>query len=295
MASTCETHNSNQLIEKQLDIRSNDVEKSFSADVISYLGPIIRPTDDLLKDTIEGIKARRKHLIIILETDGGYAEVAQRMADTFRFHYELVDFIIPNYAMSAGTILAMSGDSIYMDYYSVLGPIDPQIQNPNGKGLIPALGYLIQYDKFLKKAETGKLNTAEMAFFINKFNPAELYRYEQERELSVKLLKEWLVKYKFKNWSETETRKIPVTPAMKTKAAEEIARKLNDTDRWHSHGIGISMETLRKDLNLKIEDFQKNPKVNTQIKYYYKLLKDYMMRRDHKIVIHTKKEYIGFE
>jgi len=55
----------------------------------------------------------------------------------------VVDFLIPSHAMSAGTILAMSGDAIHMDYYSVLGPIDPQVENQEGR-LIPALGYLIR-------------------------------------------------------------------------------------------------------------------------------------------------------
>ena len=60
----------------------------------------------------------------MLETIGGFAEVARRISDTFRRHYTVVDFLIPSHAMSAGTILAMSGDAIHMDYYSVLGPID---------------------------------------------------------------------------------------------------------------------------------------------------------------------------
>ena len=42
------------------------------------------------------------------------------------------NFWCPIFAMSAGTILVMSGDDIYMDYYAVLGPIDPQVRNQNG-------------------------------------------------------------------------------------------------------------------------------------------------------------------
>jgi ClpP class serine protease len=44
-----------------------------------------------------------------------------------RKHYKTVNFVVPDYAMSAGTIFCMSGDKIFMDYASALGPIDPQV------------------------------------------------------------------------------------------------------------------------------------------------------------------------
>lgn len=48
--------------------------------------------------------------------------------------------MVPDCAMSAGTIFCMAGDKIWMGYYSSLGPIDPQVFN--GKNWVPALGYL---------------------------------------------------------------------------------------------------------------------------------------------------------
>lgn len=182
----------------------------------------------------------------MLETTGGFVEVAKRIAETLRKHYGLIEFIVPNYAFSAGTILVMSGDAIHMDYYSVLGPIDPQVQRPGGGQMIPALGYLVQYERLMQLSKKRKLTSAEITYLVEKFDPAELYRYEQARELSITLLKEWLVKYKFKNWKKTKTRKINVTKAMKTRRASEIAKKLNKTEKWHSHGHGISMEILKK-------------------------------------------------
>jgi hypothetical protein len=53
-------------------------------------------------------------------------------------------------------------------------------------------------------------------------------RHEQARDLTIALLKEWLVKYKFKNWKKHRTNpsKIgqPVTAAEKEQRATEIAR-----------------------------------------------------------------------
>lgn len=289
-------HNSNDIIQEQLVRRAKAIESFFSADLLFYRGPITPLAPDLIKDTIEAISKKFKKLIFILETPGGYIDVAKRIAELTRHYYSEVIFIVPNYAMSAGTILVMSGDSIYMDYYSVLGPIDPQVERPGGgRGLIPALGYLIQYERLIEKSKKQNLTTAEMAYLIEKFDPAELYRYEQERELSISLLKEWLVKYKFKNWNKTTTRHKLVTQAMKTRRASEIAKKLNDTEKWHSHSWGISMQVLQKDLGLKIEDFGAIGNLNRDIKNYYKLVIDYAEKRSHSIVLHCKEDYFGID
>ena len=87
-------------------------------------------------------------------------------------------------------------------------------------------------------------------YFVQNFDAAEMYRYEQERELSIALLKDWLVKYKFKDWKKTETRGKTVTKKMRTDRARMIAEKLNKTDHWHSHSRGIPMEVVRRDLRL---------------------------------------------
>jgi len=136
------------------------------------------------------------------------------------------------------------------------------------------------------------LTTAELAYLINRFDPAELYMYEQARELSISLLKEWLVKYKFKNWKRTKTRKLKVTKAMRAKRAEEIGNLLNKIDKWNSHGRGIHMSILRRDLKLVIEDFGKNANLNTCIKDYHKLLLDYRSTVQHPYVVQTREQYL---
>jgi ClpP class serine protease len=227
---------------------------------------------------------------VILETEGGYAEVAERIADLLHNNFDAVEFIVPNYAMSAGTILVMSGDEIWMDYHSVLGPIDPQVAGPKG-GLIPAQGYLVQYERLIEKSRKGTITTAELNFLISNFDPAELYRYEQENDLSNALLKDWLVKYKFRHWNKTATRGKPVTKRTKSMRANKIANALNDTEEWHSHGRGISMEILRNDVGLKIEDFGVKDCVNNCIRRYYKLLRDYMMKLGTPSAVHVLKNF----
>jgi hypothetical protein len=282
----------NDVVQRQLTFFLGQIEKHMGADCLCYYGPMLFGTDDRIRDAIENLAAapgKKRKLIFILETDGGYAEVVRRISDSLRRHYRVVDYLIPNHAMSAGTILALSGDAIHMDYHSVLGPIDPQVENQDGK-LIPALGYLIRYEDLLEKANSGKISTAEMAVLLD-FDQGNLYSYEQARDLSVALLEEWLVKYKFKDWKKTATNRKKVNLKMKRERAKEIGKKLNDVKRWNSHGIGISMELLRKELNLKIDDFGEDPELSRSVRRYHNLLADYMGVNRQRAVIHTREAY----
>lgn len=262
------------------------------ADCIALWGPLINGVDDLIRIEIEELRKRSKKnkLVVILTSGGGYAEVVQRIAETLRHHYMTVEFIVPNYAYSAGTILVMSGDAIHMDYYSRLGPIDPQVPTKDGKQ-VPALGYLEKYKELIDKSKSPDgLSLAEIQLLVDGFNQAELYQYEQARDLSVALLREWLVKYKFKDWNKTEGHQTPVTQEMKKQRAEEIANELNNTKRWHTHGRGISRDVLEKDLKLKIDDLDAPAatSLNKKIKEYYDLLADYMAKRSTSGVVHSR-------
>ncbi len=285
---------SNTAVEALLNTRIQAVGEAAGADVLAYLGPMDFGIEDEIKYAVEDIQDRRDRLMVVLETPGGFVEVAERIANIFRYHYTRVEFIVPTYAMSAGTVLVMSGDAIHMDYSSVLGPIDPQVQRPGTGDFIPALGYLEQYKRLVDKSRAGKLTTAELAYLVQNFDPAELYRYEQERELSIALLKDWLVRYKFKNWTKTRSRGKRVTQQMRTQRAGQIARQLNKTDHWHSHSRGISMEVLRRDLRLEIDDFAKDNTLGPAVRVYFRLLKDYALRRGHlAVVLHRKDFYFG--
>lgn len=214
--------NANLLIEAHLADLLVKIETEMDADCLFYRGPIADGADDRIRDAVENFDKRRRKLVFVLETSGGFAEDARRISDALRHHYREVDFLIPSHAMSAGTILALSGNAIWMDYYSVLGPIDPQVRSRDGRR-VPALGYLVRYEDLLDKANRGQAGAAELQILLS-FDQGELYAYGQARDLSVALLEEWLASYKFRNWTETETRKLPVTEQMRKERANEIAR-----------------------------------------------------------------------
>jgi hypothetical protein len=289
---------SNSVIEGLLNDRLCALEAAVSGDVLAYFGPIFDPAHDLLRTALDELDdrpvkdERRPKLAVVLETEGGFAESAERLQRVFRHNYDVVDFIVPGYAMSAGTILVMSGDAILMDYSSVLGPIDPQVRRGDDRS-VSALGYIEKYEALMRKASRGQLNTAEMMYLVQNFDPGDLSQYEHARDLSIALLKEWLVKFKFKNWKVTRDRGLKVTEARKVERAEAIAKALNNTKRWHSHGRGIPMEVLVKELNLQIDDFVATPTLDIAVRDYYVLLKDYMLRRGHNVVWHTRRGHTG--
>lgn len=282
----------NSLIEAELASRLDSLQATAGSDVLAYFGPIVDDTHDLVRVALDDLDNKSNKLSVVLETTGGYAESAERFQRLFRHNYQIVDFIVPGYAMSAGTVLVMSGDEIWMDYSSVLGPIDPQVRRADGQ-MVPALGYIEKYRELMRKAAKGGLNTAEMMYLVQKFDPADIAQYEHAQKLSIALLKDWLVQYKFRNWTTTDSGRL-VTPAMRTARAQEIARKLTDTRLWHSHGRSIPMSVLTSEnIKLRIQDFGADPKQNSAVREYYILLKDYMIRRGHQVIWHTRRGHHG--
>lgn len=151
----------NDFIEGQLDERIRELEGKFNADAVAYRGALIDGVDDAIRGVIES-KAKdtkRDKLTVLLTTNGGYIETVARIVETLRHYYGNVEFVIPNRAFSAGTVLALSGNAIHMDYYSRLGPIDPQVESGTGEQ-VPALGYLARYEALLDKANSGSISHA---------------------------------------------------------------------------------------------------------------------------------------
>jgi hypothetical protein len=274
-------------IQEKLTSLTQGLEAQLSADVLGIFGPILSGVEHRVRAAIEKLSTRRTKLAVVLQTGGGSIEVSERIVSTIRQHFNEIVFLIPDVALSAGTILVMSGDAIMMDYFSCLGPIDPQVER-NGK-LVPALSYLEQFNRLVAKSSQGMLTTAELAL-LNKLDLAELHTFEQAANLSVDLLVQWLTTYKFKDWTSTATRRIPVTPAMRENRAREIAVALNDHRRWRSHGRGIAMRTLTQELNLVVDDFGSQPVLAMALRDYSAFVNNCMVRENLSSFV-TSREY----
>lgn len=300
-------------MEEILNQKLKGLEDHFQADVIFYCGPIAPGIIKYFRDFIEKLVSHatenlteklatedgttllnKKKLVIVLNTPGGVAEAVEKMVEIIRFHYAEVYFVVPDIAMSAGTIFCMSGNKIYMDYSSSLGPIDPQI--PNGNDVLPALGYLDQVEKLIEKSKMGNLTTAEI-FLLQKLDLAELNRYEQAKNLTITLLKNWLVGYKFADWEIHNTnpnkKGQPVTPEEKQERAEEIANLLSNNKIWHSHGRMIGVRTLETVLRLKIEDYSNDKDLRDLIRSYNDLIIEYVNRSGLKFFLHSKNSFFA--
>jgi ClpP class serine protease len=64
---------------------------------------------------------------LLLHTPGGLVLASEQIAYALRAHRGKVTVLIPHYAMSGGTLLALAADEIVMDEAAVLGPVDPQL------------------------------------------------------------------------------------------------------------------------------------------------------------------------
>lgn len=278
-----------ETIKDTLNKRLRKLEEYFEADVIFYYGEIQPSLEKAFRDFIEQLKIDkefdRNRLIVFLNTPGGSAETVEKMVSVIRFHYDEVYFIVPDYAMSAGTILCMSGDRIYMDYTSSLGPIDPQVYN--GKNWVPALGYLDKVEELIEKSSNNELTEAEF-LILQKIDLAELRSYEMARNLTIALLKDWLVNFKFKNWNTHSSTGQKVTKGEKEDRAEDIANNLSNNSIWYSHRRSIGIETLTTFLKLKIEDYSGDEKLRILIRDYNDLICEYILRSGRKAFVHSR-------
>ena len=274
---------------KAMENALSNLERILNADVFVYYGELIDGVEANVKQIIEQICSdgqKREELYVLLTTTGGSLNPVKRIVNIFRNFYKEVNFIIPDYAYSAGTVMCCSGDKIYMDYYSVLGPIDPQVRNKDGK-FVAALGYLDKINELIEKAKRNELTNAEF-IILKDFDLAELRAYEQARDLAVDLLVEWLPKYKFKNWNIHSSSQTPVTEEDKRNRAIEIAQNLSDNKEWKSHGRPISRVELGR-LKLQIDKLEDDQEAYKAVTAYHELMTDYVQKYSMQRFIHTRR------
>ncbi len=78
---------------------------------------------------------------LIIHTPGGLALAASQIANALANHKAKVRVIVPHYAMSGGTLIALAADEIVIDHNAVLGPVDPQIGQLPAASIIKVLDF----------------------------------------------------------------------------------------------------------------------------------------------------------
>lgn len=100
-------------------------------ETVSLMGvPLVRYID--IQDAEEVIHAIRQTpdempIDIVLHTPGGLALASLQIARALASHPAPVTALVPHYAMSGGTLIALAADRIVMCRHAALGPIDPQV------------------------------------------------------------------------------------------------------------------------------------------------------------------------
>lgn len=95
---------------------------------------------------------------IILHTPGGLVLASEQIAYALQRHPSKVTVMVPHYAMSGGTMLALAADEILMDENAVLGPVDPQI------GQYPAVSILkVAKEKNINDVDDNTLILADVS------------------------------------------------------------------------------------------------------------------------------------
>jgi ClpP class serine protease len=115
---------------------SNVITLIHRQETISLFGiPISRYID--IDDSEEVLRAIRltpddTPIDIIIHTPGGVALAATQIALALEAHPAKKTVMVPHYAMSGGTLIALAADELMMDPHAVLGPVDPQLGDQQG-------------------------------------------------------------------------------------------------------------------------------------------------------------------
>lgn len=136
-------------------------------ETMSLLGIPIRRFIDI-EDSEQVLRAIRLTdedipIDIVLHTPGGLVLAAEQIANALCRHKSKVTVFVPHYAMSGGTLVALAADEIVMDPNGVLGPVDPQLQMPQGGGYVPAVSVLAALDVENPNRSDQTLIMADMA------------------------------------------------------------------------------------------------------------------------------------
>lgn len=175
---------------------------------VSGLGTMIDRDDtiamvDLLHNVPPG-----EDLDLLLHTPGGDIDAAEKLVMLIRQKVGTAAFrvIVPDYAKSAGTLIALGADAIVMSDTSELGPIDPQIRRIDGDGNRMAHSVLSYLEAFEHHAEVLKHDPGNLAsqIMLSKLDPGTLKQFEAIRTRARRLAEDLLKKGMFReqgNWT----------------------------------------------------------------------------------------------
>lgn len=189
---------------------------------------------------------RTKGLDLFLHTPGGSISSTQSIVDYLHKMFgKDIRAIVPQIAMSAGTMIACSCREIWMGKHSNLGPIDPQVNN------IPAYGVLKEFKRACKEVKSDRAKIPIWQSIIGQYRPTFLSRCENAIAWSNDFVKDQLINVMFE-----------ADPQAKKKA-KEVVRGLAHYKKNKTHENHLHFEECEK-IGLKVFLFEKAMDTNGQ-------------------------------
>jgi hypothetical protein len=181
---------------------------------LAYVGNVVRrddgnssvdSTDDLpFLEMVRSVPADQRKVDILLATRGGSAHQVSRFVNCLRARFDEVDFLLPSFCMSAGTLFALSGDRIWMTPRACLGPIDPQVPTKDGR-YVPAQALLLLVDRLQKTGQEALVNKQLLPWtairIIDTLDKKELADAITASHYSTQMASQFLIDYKFRHWA----------------------------------------------------------------------------------------------
>ena len=142
-------------------------------EAMNLLGfPLVRYIDI---DDAEGIlraineTPQGRPIEIILHTPGGLVLAAQQIASALADHDARVTAVVPHYAMSGGTLIALAADEIVLDPHAVCGPVDPQLGQYPAASLVAVSERPGDHDdQTLIMADVGRKAIVQVEHFVTR-------------------------------------------------------------------------------------------------------------------------------
>ncbi len=228
-----------QAIIKRIQERLKGKLLTYTASPYHPLGIIMIQDVPLVEELLRSV-ADSKHGYLMINSQGGDANAAEKLLMMCRERFpEGFEVIVPNYAKSAATMLALGSDKIWMGYMAELGPIDPQIAVAGGPmaELVPARAFLNGLETIRKKIKEGDPPQMYLSMLAN-VRPELLAVCESAIADAQKFAEKWLKKYMLK-----------ADPAQ----AEKVAKLLSSGETYLSHGKVINHDEAKNVLKLDVE------------------------------------------
>ena len=181
---------------------------------------------------------RTKGLDVLLHTPGGAVTVTESLVDYLRQMFgSNIRAVVPQIAMSAGTMIACSCKSVLMGKQSSLGPIDPQFGGFSTKGVLE------EFERAKKEASANPSCIPIWQVIISKYHPTFIGQCDKAYNWSKELVKRWLAENMLKD---------EVNPST---SAEQVADLLLKQGTDYNHGKHISADEARG-MGLIIENLE---------------------------------------